>query len=67
MKGQTPLLDQATALLSEIMGDQTGELFHKFYEFDNAEEVMTGARSLLIDFIGPKMAEKKLKTLSGKR
>lgn len=67
MTAQTLLLDQATALLSETMGAQTGRLFHKFYEFDDDEGIMTGLRSLLIDFMGPKMAEEKLKTIGGKK
>ncbi|HEY5442862.1 MAG TPA: hypothetical protein VIJ68_04950 [Candidatus Saccharimonadales bacterium] len=67
MKNQSPLLDQATVLLVETMGRQTGELFHKFYELEDDDEIMTGARALLIDFIGPKMTDKKLKKLRGRR
>jgi hypothetical protein len=67
MESQVQLLDQVTALLSETMGNQTGALFRKFYEFDDADGIMAGARSLLIEFVGPKMAEKKLKTIGDKR
>jgi hypothetical protein len=67
MENQAPLLDRATALLSETMGDEAGELFHKFYELEDDDDVILGVRSLLTDFIGPKMTEKKLKTISGPR
>jgi hypothetical protein len=67
MEDQEPLLDRASTLLSETMGDEAGELFHKFYELEDDEDVMTGVRSLLTDFIGPKMTEIKLKEISGRR
>jgi hypothetical protein len=66
-ENQAPLLDQATRLISETVTDTTGELFHTFYEFEDDQEVMAGLQTVLMNFIGPKMTEKKLKAISGKR
>ena len=66
MERQDQLLDEVTAIVSEAMGRQTGELFYKFYELENADEVMLGARSLLEEFMGAEMTEKKLKAVRRK-
>ncbi len=60
------MLDKVTALMSEMMGEQTAESFHKFYEFDDDDEVVHGAQIILTNFVGPKVADKKLHAIRGK-
>jgi len=55
------LVDILKPLIAESMGKQAGELFHKFYELEDDDEVMRGARGLLYELMGGDMAEKKLK------
>jgi hypothetical protein len=57
------LVEHAAALISEIMGEETGQLFYKFYELEGPEEVKDGARALLEEFMGSAEAAKKLKKL----
>lgn len=59
----SPLLNKITKLLADNMGEETGALFYKFYELDSDEEILSGARSLLHELMGPEMTEKKLKEL----
>ncbi len=66
MKKQGLLLEQATELISETMGSQVAEDFYALYEFDDDGGIINGARSVLLEFVGPKMTEKKLKILSDK-
>ncbi len=54
------LLEQMTKLMSDTMGKETGRLYRDFYELEDEEEIINGARGLLHDFIGPKMADKKV-------
>jgi len=62
---QLRLIDQATNLISETVSDTTGELFHRFYEFEDDQDVMDGLRTVLTSFIGPKMTDRELKKISG--
>lgn len=63
MKEPKRLVDKITPLLHETMGEQTAQLFHTFYEKEDDDEVLAGARSLLYELIGRDMTEKKLKEL----
>jgi hypothetical protein len=66
MKAPQSLVERLTKVITETMGRDTGELFHKFYELEDDDEVMAGAQSLLEDFMGPDMARKKLKQVDHK-
>ena len=57
------LVDKITPLLHDTMGEQTAELFHTFYEKEDDADVIAGARSLLYEFMGKEMTEKKLKAI----
>lgn len=54
------LLDRMTELMSETMGHETGKIYHDFYELEDEEEIITGARSLLHEFMGPEMADRRV-------
>ena len=45
------LVDELTPIISESMGNRSGEVFYKFYEYEDDEEVMAGAKSLLYELI----------------
>jgi hypothetical protein len=66
MKQTKRLVDQITKLLQEVMGEQTAQLFHTFYEKEDEDEVLAGARSLLYELMGRDMTDKKLKELLAK-
>lgn len=55
------LVEKLTPLISEAMGARAGEVFFKFYELEDDDEVLAGAKGLLYELMGPKMAEQKLK------
>lgn len=67
MDNHDPLLEQATTIVAETMGSQVGEDFYRLYEFDDAKGIVSGARSILLEFVGPKMTEQKLKPLRGSK
>lgn len=54
------LLEEMTRLMSDTMGKETGSLYRDFYELEDETEIINGARGLLHDFIGPKLADKKV-------
>lgn len=62
----SPLLSKISKLLADNMGEQTGKLFLTFYLHEKNEEILAGARSLLNEFMGPDMTEKKLKEVAKK-
>ena len=66
MKPPKRLVDKITPLISEVMGAKSGEVFHKFYELEDDDEVMSGAKALLYELMGRNMAEQKLKEVSHK-
>lgn len=55
------LVEELEPIISESMGKRSGEVFYKFYEFEDDEEVLGGARSLLYELMGKKMADHRLK------
>ena len=61
-----PLLDRLTPLISEVMGARTGEVFHKFYEYDDEDEVLSGAKALLYEMLGSRLAEQRLRDVLDK-
>ena len=46
--------------MSETMGHETGRLYHDFYKLEDEEEIILGARSLLHEFMGPELADKRV-------
>jgi len=64
MKQQKRLVDKITPLISEVMGAKSGEVFYKFYELEEDDDVLSGAKALLYELMGPKMADHKLKEVS---
>ena len=60
------LVDKITPVLREAMGEQTAELFHTFYEKEDDDDVMAGAKSLLYELMGKEMTDKKLDRLRTK-
>lgn len=54
------LLKRVTKVLSDELGEQTGELFFTSYQNKTAPEIIKDARSLLSELVGPVMALKKL-------
>ena len=66
MKEPQRLVDKITPLLHETMGEQTATLFHTFYEKEDDDEVLTGAKSLLYELMGKERTDKKLKELQAK-
>ncbi|HSW85634.1 MAG TPA: hypothetical protein VLF79_03445 [Candidatus Saccharimonadales bacterium] len=66
MENKESVLEKVTQLISEIMGQESGELFHKFYELDDNDDIFNGAHELLSVLIGPEMTDKKLKKLGKK-
>ena len=66
MKSSKHLIDKLTPLISETMGDTAGEVFYKFYELEDDDEVLTGAQGLLYEMMGHKRAEQKLKEVMQK-
>jgi hypothetical protein len=60
---QPSYLKTVTSVIAETMGNETGELFVKFHELDDKEEIFISARALLEDFAGPKITARKLKDL----
>jgi len=67
MTATKKLVDKITPLISEAMGAKAGEVFHKFYELEDDDEVMAGAKGLLYELMGSKMAERKLAEVSKKK
>jgi hypothetical protein len=65
-KEQPRLVDALTPIISESMGRRTGEVFRKFYEYEDDQEVMAGAKSLLYELMGKHMTDQKLKRLAKK-
>jgi hypothetical protein len=54
------LLKKVTKVLSEELGEQTGELFYTSYQNKSAPEIIKDARELLSELVGPVMALKKI-------
>lgn len=61
MTKSKPLVEKITPLISDTMGSRVAEVFYKFYEYEDDDEVLAGAKAILYDLVGPKMAERKLK------
>jgi len=60
------LVDKITPLLRETMGEQTATLFRTFYEKEDDQEVLAGAKSLLYELMGKERTDKKIQELQAK-
>lgn len=54
------ILKNVSKVLSEELGEQTGELFYTSYQDKDVTEVIKDARSLLAGLLGPEMAIRKI-------
>lgn len=54
------ILKSVSKVLSDELGEQTGELFYTSYQNKDVTEVMKDARELLAELLGPQMAFKRI-------
>lgn len=58
-------LKNIVKLLSDELGEQTGQLFYTSYQNKEKTEIIKDARDLLAELVGPVMAIKKIGEASG--
>lgn len=61
-----PTLQKVSNIVAEAMGQSAGEDFYKLYEFETDESIITGAKVLLDELLGPEIVDSKLALVSGK-
>lgn len=54
------ILKNVSKVLSEELGEQTGELFYTSYQNKDVTEVIKDARNLLSGLLGPEVAIRKI-------
>ncbi|MGZ6004764.1 MAG: hypothetical protein ACXWLH_01290 [Candidatus Saccharimonadales bacterium] len=55
------LVGKLSPLIAEVMGARSGAEFYKFYELEDDDEVLAGAKALLYELMGQATADAKLK------
>lgn len=60
MPNSEKILKNVSKVLSEELGEQTGELFYTSYQNKDVTEVIKDARNLLAGLLGPEVAIRKI-------
>lgn len=63
MPDNKKLVEAVTSILSKHIGEYGANLYSKFYEGKEADEIIKSAENLLSDIVGPKNTAKQLKDI----